>query len=257
MNSQVLIAQAQEFGASLAGAACVADLKKSNSYELYRTELYYAGCGEIVWPQDARSLLVMALELEPSEPRLDWWGQIEGRTLGNRRLMELAESMAQWLLQEHGIEARPLPYHVEKGGVFLKDSAALAGLGVIGKNNLLVTPEFGPRVRLRALFLDLELQPTGPSDFNPCEGCDMRCRSACPRKAFESGSYYRPLCLEMMGENEEHDRVLVEDWAAGLPFGEAHDKPGEVVKYCRACELACPVARRNTRKSSDLGGDVI
>jgi hypothetical protein len=39
--------------------------------------------------------------------------------------------------------------------------------------------------------------------------------------------------------------------------GEAHDKPGEVVKYCRACELACPVARRNTRKSSDLGGDVI
>jgi hypothetical protein len=39
----------------------------------------------------------------------------------------------------------------------------------------------------------------------------------------------------MMGENEERHRVLIEDWAGGLP--------GEVVEYCRACELACPVAR--------------
>jgi len=186
-----------------------------------------------VWLEDARSLLVMAVEHKPSEPKLDWWGQIRGRTLGTRHLMDQAGSMKQWLLEEHGIKGRPSPYHVEKGGVFLKDSSALAGLGVIGKNNLLITPEFGPRVRLRALFLDLE--PTGPSDLNPCESCDMPCRSACPKNAFESGSYYRPLCIEMLGENEERHRVLIEDWADGLP--------GEVVKYCRACELACPVAR--------------
>jgi hypothetical protein len=47
----------------------------------------------------------------------------------------------------------------------------------------------------------------------------------------------------MMSENEARQRVLVEDWPDGLSFGEAHDKPGEMVKYCRACELACPVAR--------------
>jgi epoxyqueuosine reductase len=130
-------------------------------------------------------------------------------------------------------QGAPLAVPCGKGGVFLKDSSALAGLGVIGKNDLLITPEFGPRVRLRALFPDLE--PPGPSDLNPCESCDMPCRSACPKNAFESGSYYRPLCIEMLGENEERHRVLIEDWADGLP--------GEVVKYCRACELACPMAR--------------
>jgi epoxyqueuosine reductase len=39
---------------------------------------------------------------------------------------------------------RPLPYKVEEGGMFLKDAATLAGLGIIGKNNLLITPEFEP-----------------------------------------------------------------------------------------------------------------
>lgn len=36
-------------------------------------------------------------------------------------------------------------------------------------NNLVITPEFGPRTRLGALFLEVELEPTGPIDFNPCE----------------------------------------------------------------------------------------
>jgi epoxyqueuosine reductase len=39
---------------------------------------------------------------------------------------------------------RPLQYKVEEAGMFLKDAATLAGLGIIGKNNLLITPEFEP-----------------------------------------------------------------------------------------------------------------
>jgi len=34
------------------------------------------------------------------------------------------------------------------GDVSLRHAAVAAGLGVVGRNNLLVTPEFGPRVRL-------------------------------------------------------------------------------------------------------------
>ena len=87
-----------------------------------------------------------------------------------------------------------LPYHVGKGGIFLKDAAVLSGLSIIGMNNLLITPEFGPRVRLRALCLDVEVEPTGPVDFAPCETCDMPCRQACPEESFKNGAYKRVLC---------------------------------------------------------------
>jgi hypothetical protein len=60
---------------------------------------------------------------------------------------------------------RPLPYRVEHGGTLFKDAAALAGLGTIGKNNLVITPEYGPHVRLKAMFLDVDLEPTGPIGF--------------------------------------------------------------------------------------------
>jgi len=138
---------------------------------------------------------------------------------------------------------RPLPYKVEEGGVFLKDAATLAGLGIIGKNNLLITPEFGPRVRFKALFLDVDLEPTGPIDFTPstgsgqapCEGCDMPCRRVCPQEAFRNGSYSRALCDIQMGEDVANE-VIVEK-------SENDDSLSNYRKYCRACELTCPVAR--------------
>ncbi len=228
-----VVEKAKEFGASLAGIASVASLKASPSYDLYGTSPYYEGCDSIEWPEDAKSVLVLALSHEASRPELDWWSQIPGRTLGNCQLMSLAKNLAQWIGPELGINARLVVYHIEKGGVFLKDSATLAGLGVIGKNNLLITPEFGPRVRLRALFLDADLEPTGPAAFNPCAGCDMPCRTACPQEAFRDGSYTLSLCNEEMRENDMNS-VMVENWV--------NDSLGRVLKYCRACEFACPVA---------------
>jgi epoxyqueuosine reductase len=72
----------------------------------------------------------------------------------------------------------------KRGGIFLKDAAVLVGLGCIGRNNLLLTPELGSKVRLLAMLLEAELAPTGPIDFYPCEGCEEFCRKACPQNAF-------------------------------------------------------------------------
>jgi hypothetical protein len=40
--------------------------------------------------------------------------------------MAIGDSLHDWLTEQHGIESRPLPYYVEKGGVFLKDAAGPA-----------------------------------------------------------------------------------------------------------------------------------
>jgi epoxyqueuosine reductase len=50
----------------------------------------------------------------------------------------VSEELADWLFRTHKVRAQSLPYHVEKGGVYLKDAAVYAGLGVVGKNNLLL-----------------------------------------------------------------------------------------------------------------------
>jgi epoxyqueuosine reductase len=207
-----IIEKARSSGASSAGITSIASLQNSPSYEIY---------GKVEWPQGAKSVVVLALVHKAAEPQLDWW-DAEGDSLGNRKLESIAKALRESLKEELNTTAHLLPYHVGKGGIFLKDAAVLSGLGIIGMNNLLVTAEFGPRVRLRALCLDVEVEPTGPSDFAPCKTCDMHCRQACPQEAFKNGTYKRVLCNKQM-KIDEANRVTA------------------YIKYCRACELACPV----------------
>ena len=98
----------QAFGASLAGIASVASLKDSPSYEIYDKSPYYEGYEKVEWPVEARSVLVLALFHDPSQPELDWWDYGPGRTRGNRRLMSISESLKEWLDKEFGINARLL-----------------------------------------------------------------------------------------------------------------------------------------------------
>jgi epoxyqueuosine reductase len=147
-----------------------------------------------------------------------------------------------WLGEELDISALSLPYQIEFGGAFLKDSAALAGLGVIGKHNLLVTPEYGTRIRLRGIFMEAELEPTGPLDFDPCKGCNKPCHRACPRGAFRSGSFERALCKPEQDQRDA-DAEILEGSIMGI------DVPSLVNKPCRFCELACHVAQSSSSRS--------
>jgi len=63
-----------------------------------------------------------------------------------------------------------------------------AGLGQLGRNGLLVTPEFGPCVRLCKVFTDLPLEPDRPVDFGlegACRKC-TRCADACEAGAISA-----------------------------------------------------------------------
>ena len=165
--------------------------------------------------------------------------------------MAITDKLALWLGKEHGINSTKLSYHVENGGILLKDAAVLAGLGCLGKNNLLVTPAFGPRVRLRAMLTHETLVSSKPLDFDPCEDCDMPCQQICPQEAFKTniysekdlatnrlpardGVFNRRLCnKQMVLDVKKSKRVKRED----------QDDPIKVIRYCRRCEFLCPVGR--------------
>lgn len=176
------------------------------------------------------SLLVLALGHPESQPELDWWDDRPGGSPGNRILEEKGRGLIPWLRKEMGVEGELLPYNPERGGVLLKDAAVLAGLGTIGANNLLITPEYGPRVRLRALLLRENLESTGPIGFSPCEGCDTPCRKACPQAAFRDGVYNRTRCMKQMKADETNKAL-----------SRRQERPVRVIRYCRACETACPI----------------
>jgi len=236
---KTIVDKAKVLGASLAGIASIDDLKASSSYEIYDKRPFYEEYKGVKWRKEHKSVLVWALAHPASKPVLDWWSmKVPGFTPGNGVMRMQSRKLRIWLGEELGINALSLPYQIEYGGAFLKDSAHLAGLGVIGKNNLLITPEFGPRIRLRGIFMEAALKPTGPADFDPCNGCDMPCHRACPRGAFRSGSFERDFCKE---ENDKRDAEaeMIDGSIMGIK------EVSKVSKPCRVCEFACPFGQKD------------
>lgn len=69
-----------------------------------------------------------------------------------------------------------------------KHAAVAAGLGEFGLSNLVLTPEFGPRVRLNSVITSAPLEPTplyqGPALCQPKE-CHKLCIRECPARALD------------------------------------------------------------------------
>jgi epoxyqueuosine reductase len=245
-----MIEKARAMGTVLAGIASLERLSRSPSHRLLREIPDLSPDHSIKWPGGARSALVIALSCPQDEPELDWWG-LSGSP-GKRILMDINRELSLWIEEEFGIKTHILNYSVVECGAYLKDAAVLAGLGCIGRNNLLVTPEFGSRVRLDGLLLEEELDPTGPIDFDPCDGCEEPCRKACPQNSFEEialssvetgmaalpgrdGRFSRGRCMIQMKKDEADGRVALDELRMGVLRG------GGFIKYCRRCEFACPV----------------
>ena len=67
--------------------------------------------------------------------------------------------------------------------------AIKAGLGEYGRNQMVLTPEFGPRVRFSKIFTSLPLEVDAPRQLGMaayCQGCTI-CADACPPKALPKG----------------------------------------------------------------------
>jgi epoxyqueuosine reductase len=189
------------------------------------------------WPKWAETALVFGLHHPPGNLPLDYWGGKYG-TLGNRRLIGIADRMADWLTTEYRVRVHGVPYPPDAGGIFLKEAAAAAGLGIIGRNNLLVSPLFGPHLRLRALLLDIPAgTPPPATGFDPCRGCSAPCRQQCPQNAFGDGQFNVDRCRRQMRQDQSWRMPSV---SAGVGAAGRY-----LIRFCRACELSCPVGGRS------------
>ncbi len=66
-----------------------------------------------------------------------------------------------------------------------KYAAVHARLGWIGKNGVLITRKYGPRVRLAAILIDFEFPISSPIFSSQCPSNCFKCVDACPHKALK------------------------------------------------------------------------
>jgi len=106
-----------------------------------------------------------------------------------------------------------------RGAISAKHSAVAAGLGWIGKNTLLVTPEYGNMVWLSSVLIDTELEPDPMLSECLCKDDCSLCIVNCPVNALGNPEMNQSACSSFAFHEVEGD-----DWTI----------------KCYKCRTICP-----------------
>jgi len=181
--------------------------------------------------KDVKTVIIIGIYLY--DIILDIWSQDQNSGKSFHYMDVILEShchLVKDFLIEKGFQSVIIPY---SPGLFLKDSAALAGMGPIGKNNLLITKQFGSQVRLRALVTNVLLKHGTPIyESNYCSECNI-CITTCPADALSNGKYNKEACLEYNLTNLKK----LSDYSS---------------IWCNICIESCPMVKKS--KKSKLKG---
>jgi len=136
-------------------------------------------------PEGCNNAIVMAVEMNYEAIRSSPTGVAAAATgLGYSKMAFLTNLLATFI--------RGLGYRAIPAGNNLALSIPLAmaaGLGEWSRMGLLITEEFGPRVRLCKVFTDLPLRSDSYRPFGVVEFCKTckKCATDCPSQAISSG----------------------------------------------------------------------
>ena len=83
-----------------------------------------------------------------------------------------------------------------RGIMSLKHAGVLAGLGVLGKNTLLMNDRFGNMIWLGAILVSVDLQPDPIASYEGCNSGCMLCIDSCPQHALDGITIDQKLCRE-------------------------------------------------------------
>lgn len=111
---------------------------------------------------------------------------------------------AGFIEQSFGVMAVPLPCDgpyeywekdtlTGKGLISMKHAAVQSGLGQLGKNSLLLNPQYGNLLTIGAILTNLELVSDEPCADVCIEGC-QKCVDSCPMRAITDGVVNQRLC---------------------------------------------------------------
>jgi epoxyqueuosine reductase len=157
----------------------------------------------------------------------------------NQRL-DLMASRLSSKVQEEGYRALPIPaserYDDERiCAVFSHKLAAyLAGHGWIGKSCLLITPQFGPRVRWTTILTDAPLNATKEPKYEDCADC-TDCVDICPVSAFTGEPFHENEPREVRYDAKKCERYIKKL------------EKKEPLAVCGLCVYICPHGKKEKK----------
>ena len=107
-----------------------------------------------------------------------------------------------------------------RGILSLRHAGYLAGLGVIGRNSLLVNEQFGNMIQIGAILTDSEIESSPLAVYKTCSDNCRICMDTCPAKALDGITVNQKLCR---------------------PLSNYRNEKGYVLKKCYNCRKNCPL----------------
>lgn len=184
----------------------------------------------------AKSIVSVGLSYQVADPPPELWNDpLRGRVARyawgrdyHDVILPMLEELAVFIRAEAGDGALHRSY-VDTGAVMEREIAERAGLGFIGKNSLVLSPQFGSFLLLGEILLTVDLPANEPKQIGTCGSCN-RCQVACPTHAFPAPYVLDSrLCISYL---------TIENKGA-IPV-ELRPKLGNWIFGCDECQSVCP-----------------
>ena len=101
----------------------------------------------------------------------------------------------------------------------MRHAGYLAGLGVLGKNTLLINERYGNMIQIGAVLADAGLRPDEIATYEGCLADCHNCLDSCPQHALNGVTVDQKLCR---------------------PISNYVNEKGYVLKKCNICRRVCP-----------------
>lgn len=190
------------------------------------------------YAKDYRSAVVFAVPYgEQLSPETYTEERFEQGIQSARSILESVASDLEHIFQKHQVKYWVPPVaqqnETELRALFsFKTAAARAGLGWFGKNDVIITEKYGPRVRLSAILIDEMFEYGQPFTESKCPADCVKCVEICPCKALKNQQW-----------TVNSDRSEIIDYQKCNRMRSAFIKKLGRKNACGLCLAACPVGQ--------------
>lgn len=232
---------------------------------------------------DADRVIVLAKKLSSGSTRMTRWDERHkyyNDELALTKLEEISLDLVYWL-EDQGYPALIVPpshvdpwrYRNDPGEhlttlLSLNHAAVEAGLGTLGLNLQLLTPEFGPRILLTAVLCSAPVQPDQRMDTALCAGPSCgRCLKSCPGDVIGHWDRDWPACdryrsphgfadltdhlTQIFDEPDEKKKLELVRSERSFNLWQSILRGAGVINGCRRCQDVCPVGADYARMLED------